>query len=262
MAGEESRSLKVRSIVGVVPIYAICMLKREQVDRLPGFRKRLEWFLNNSPGLAGYVSDAESENPDFAGSKFIALVPKDRLLRVLRYVLDESEFLSDYGVRALSKYHEAHPFETKMAGQRLIVNYLPGEGDSRMFGGNSNWRGPIWFPINILLLNALQRYHAVYGDALKVECPAGSGNRLTLLQVEQELAKRLADLFKRDGSGRRPAHGNERRYIDEPHWRDLVLFNEYFCGDTGRGIGASHQTGWTALAGSCLSRMHGVKKHI
>jgi hypothetical protein len=262
VVGEESRSLKVRSIVGVVPIYAVCMLKREQVDRLPGFRKRLDWFLNNSPGLAGYVSDVESENPEFAGSKFIALVPKDRLLRVLRHVLDESEFLSDYGVRALSKYHEAHPFEIKMSGQRLIVNYLPGEGDSRMFGGNSNWRGPIWFPINILLLSALQGYHAVYGDGLKVECPTGSGNLLTLLQVQQELAKRLADLFKRDGSGRRPAHGDERRYIDEPYWRDLVLFSEYFSGDTGRGIGASHQTGWTALAGACLSRMHGVKRHI
>jgi hypothetical protein len=262
VVGKESRSLKVRSIVGVVPIYAVCMLKREQVDRLPGFRKRLDWFLNNSPGLAGYVSDAESENPEFAGSKFIALVPKDRLLRVLRHVLDESEFLSDYGVRALSKYHEAHPFEIKLAGQRLIVNYLPGEGDSRMFGGNSNWRGPIWFPINILLLGALQRYHAVYGDSLRVECPTGSGNLLTLLQVEQELANRLAHLFKRDEAGRRPAHGHERRYIDEPHWRDLVLFSEYFCGDTGRGIGASHQTGWTALAGACLSRMHGVQRHI
>jgi hypothetical protein len=262
MVGKESRALKVRSIVGVVPIYAICILKREQVERLPGFCKRLDWFLNNSPGLAGYVSDSESEDPEFAGSKFIALVPKDRLLRVLHRVLDEFEFLSDHGVRALSKYHEAHPFEIELAGQQLVVNYLPGEGNSGMFGGNSNWRGPVWFPINILLLNALRRYHAVYGDGLKVECPTGSGNLLTLLQVEQELAKRLADLFKRDQSGRRAAHGDERRYIDEPHWRDLVLFSEYFCGDTGRGIGASHQTGWTALAGSCLSQMHGVKSHI
>jgi hypothetical protein len=261
-SGEDPVALKIRSIVGVVPLYAVCLLKREQVEKLPGFSKRLNWFLKNSPGLSGYVSDVESEDPALKGSKFIALVPKDRLQRILRCVLDETEFLSDHGIRALSKCHEDHPYEIELGGQKLVVKYLPAEGDSGMFGGNSNWRGPVWFPVNILLLNALERYHAVYGDAFKVECPTGSGNLMTLLQVQQELEKRLVGLFTRDASGRRASHGDEQRYIDDPHWRDLVLFSEYFCGDSGRGTGASHQTGWTALVTTCLRRMNGAKPQI
>jgi len=260
--GSDPIALKIRSIVGVVPLYAICLLKREQIEKLPGFSKRLHWFLKNSPGLARYVSDVETEDSAFKGSKFLALVPKERLLRILRYVLDETEFLSDHGIRALSKYHDEHPYEIELAGRKLVIKYLPGEGDSGMFGGNSNWRGPVWFPVNILLLNALERYHVVYGDALKLECPTGSGKFLTLLEVQREIGRRLVSLFTRDESGRRASHGEERRYIDDPYWRDLVLFSEYFCGDTGRGAGASHQTGWTALVATCLLRVNGNKGKV
>ena len=255
---QQPKPLHVRSIVGIVPLYAIGILHRNEVECLPGFVKRMKWFLENKPELARHVTQAETSDPKYAGSHFVALVPRDRLLRILRCVFDETEFLSEHGVRALSKHHEHHPYEVELAGQKLTVRYVPGEGDSGMFGGNSNWRGPVWFPVNILLLNALERYHAVYGDDLKVECPAGSGNLMTLLEAAEEIERRLARLFLRDADGRRASHGSERRYTDDPHWRDLVLFNEYFCGDTGRGIGASHQTGWTALAATCIKKMHRI----
>ena len=254
--GEDARSLKVRSIVGIVPIFAIGILVKEKIEKLHGFRQRMEWFLKHKPHLAQHVAVAECADESIRGSYFIELVPKERLLRILAYVLDESEFLSDHGVRSLSKYHDEHPFEIELHGQKLTVRYTPGEGDSGLFGGNSNWRGPIWFPVNFLLINALQRYYKVYGDSLKVECPTGSGNQMNLLEVSEELERRLATLFIRDDKGQRVCHGDERRYIDDPHWRDLLLFSEYFCGDTGRGLGASHQTGWTALITTCLAKWH------
>ena len=221
--------------------------------------KRLKWFLANKPDLARYVTQVESTEPEYAGSHFIALVPKERLLRILRRMFSETEFLSDHGVRALSRLHHEQPYQVDLAGKTMTVKYVPAEGDSGLFGGNSNWRGPVWFPMNILLLNALERYNAIYGEGLKVECPTGSGTMLTLLEAAEELSRRLVSLFLRDDAGRRAAHGDERRYIDDPHWRDLVLFSEYFDGDTGRGLGASHQTGWTALAATCLEKMHGIK---
>jgi hypothetical protein len=248
--------------VGVVPLFAICILHKEDVERLPGFCKRMQWFLENKLDLARHVSDVETADPELAGSNFIALVPKERLLRILRRVLDETAFLSGHGVRALSKFHKDHPYQVEIEGKVLTVKYVPGEGDSGMFGGNSNWRGPIWFPMNVLLLNALERYHAVYGTDFKVECPSGSGTMLTLQEVQEEIARRLVRLFLRDSQGRRPAHGDEQRYMDNPHWKDLVLFSEYFCGDTGRGTGASHQTGWTALAATCMERMHRMKATV
>ena len=259
---EPSKPLKVHSIVGIIPLFAICVLHKEDVERLPGFRKRLRWFLENKPELAKHVSDVETSDPALAESKFVALVPKERLLRILTSVLDETAFLSDHGVRALSKYHSGTPYEIELRGQKMVVRYVPAEGDSGMFGGNSNWRGPVWFPMNILLLNALDGYHAVYGESVKVECPTGSGNMLTLQEVQEEIARRLVGLFLRDGNGCRPAHGDERRYVDNPYWKDLVLFSEYFCGDTGRGTGASHQTGWTALAATCMEKMHRVKQSV
>jgi hypothetical protein len=167
-------------------------------------------------------------------------------------VLDENEFLSDYGVRAVSRYHRDHPFEFQADGQALTVRYLPGESDSNLFGGNSNWRGPIWFPVNYLLIEALQRYHLFYGDTLKVECPTGSGRLMNLLQVSRELARRLTSIFLKDAQGRRPVHGQTGLYAKDPAWQDLILFYEYFHGDTGRGLGASHQTGWTALVARLL----------
>jgi hypothetical protein len=259
IGGNRPKALHVHSIVGIVPLYAIGLLHKDEIGRLPGFRKRMQWFLKNKEELARHVRQTETSNTDYAGSHFIALVPKERLLRILRRLLDETEFLSEHGVRALSKIHEQDPYRVELAGQTLTVKYVPGEGDSGMFGGNSNWRGPVWFPANFLLIQALERYHDVYGNQCKVECPIGSGNLMTLLEVAEEIARRLASLFLRDSSGRRAAHGDERPYSDDPHWRDLILFNEYFCGDTGRGIGASHQTGWTALAATCIEVMHRMR---
>ncbi len=255
----EPKTLNVHSIVGLVPMFAIGILHKGQIEKLPGFTKRLKWFLANKPDLARYVTQVETEDPEHAGSHFVALVPKERLLRILQRVFDESEFLSGHGVRALSRLHHEHPYQVDLDGKTMTVKYVPAEGDSGMFGGNSNWRGPVWFPMNILLLIALERYHAVYGDDLKVECPTGSGTMLTLMEAAQEIARRLVGLFLRDENGRRPSHGTEQRYVDDPHWRDLVLFSEYFDGDNGRGIGASHQTGWTALAATCLEKMQQIK---
>jgi hypothetical protein len=186
------------------------------------------------------------------GHRLLAIPSKERLTRVLRYVLDEREFLSPYGVRSVSKVHEREPFRLRVDGEEYAVGYTPGESDTGIFGGNSNWRGPVWFPSNYLLAEALERYHHFYGDELRVECPTGSGRLMNLSEVARELNRRLAALFLRDESGRRPCHGADARYQSDPAWRDLVLFYEYFHGDTGRGVGASHQTGWTALAARCI----------
>jgi hypothetical protein len=184
--------------------------------------------------------------------RLLAIPSRDRLLRVLRYLLDENEFLSPYGIRSLSRTYRDRPYTFSLAGTSTIVEYVPGESNTGLFGGNSNWRGPVWFPVNYLLIEALERYHHFYGDSLQVECPTGSGEMMNLEQVAEEIARRLASLFLPDTSGRRPCHGDDRRFAEDPHWRDLVLFYEYFHGETGRGCGASHQTGWTALATRCL----------
>jgi hypothetical protein len=186
------------------------------------------------------------------GHRLLAIPSRERLERMLRYMLDENEFLSPYGIRSVSKYHERNPYVFHVNGSEYRVDYVPGESNSGLFGGNSNWRGPIWFPINYLLIEALERYHHFYGDALKVECPTGSGHMMNLQQVADELRARLARIFLPDENGRRPCHGAEGRYATDPHWKDLVLFYEYFHGDNGRGVGASHQTGWTALVTRCL----------
>jgi hypothetical protein len=172
-------------------------------------------------------------------------------VRLLKYMLDENEFLSPYGIRSLSKVH-AEPFEFDLDRQHFSIQYTPGESDTALFGGNSNWRGPIWFPVNYLIIEALERYHYFYGDSLKVECPTGSGKHLTLAEVAREIERRLSSLFTADAHGRRPCHGGDERYSNDPHWRDLILFHEHFHGDTGRGLGANHQTGWTALVTRCL----------
>lgn len=189
---------------------------------------------------------------DNCPQRLLAIPTRERLQRVLHYVLDETEFLSPHGIRSVSKVHDAHPYEIDVQGMTHRVDYVPAEGNTGLFGGNSNWRGPIWFPINYLVLEALERYHHFYGDDLKVECPVGSGRLLTLQQVAQELEQRLARIFLPDASGHRPCHGGETRYASDPHWKDLVLFHEYFHGDNGRGVGASHQTGWTALVLRCI----------
>ncbi len=254
--GRESKVLRVRSIVGLIPICGIEIMPKQDLDKLPAFRRRIDWFVKHKPHLARYISAAENPDPAQAGAQFIELVPKDRLLRILAKVLDETEFLSDFGIRSLSRYYLDHPFTIELSGKELEVRYTPAEGDSGLFGGNSNWRGPIWFPINFLLINALERYHQVYGPSLTVECPTGSGRHMTMLQVAQELERRLCSIVLRDRQGSRPCHGTEERYRSDPAWKDLVLFYEYFCGDTGRGCGASHQTGWTALVLTCFAKLH------
>jgi len=244
--------LRIRSLVGVIPLFAVEILEEKVIDRLPGFRKRMDWFLKHRSDLARHISYMESDDGDGHGHRLLAIPSKERLARVLRYVLDESEFLSPHGVRSVSKVHEREPFVLHVDGHEHRVEYTPAESDTGLFGGNSNWRGPVWFPLNYLLIEALERYAHFYGESLKVECPTGSGTWMTLDQVARELGARLGSLFLRDDFGRRPVHGDEKRYQSDPAWRDLVLFYEYFHGDTGRGVGASHQTGWSALAVRCL----------
>jgi hypothetical protein len=240
--------LKTRSMVGLLPLIAAEIIEDETINALPGFKKRFEWFLKHKPELSRHISTACSEH----GHRLLAIPSKERLTRVLRFMLDESEFLSPHGLRAVSKFHEQNPYVFEIMGERHVVDYVPGESNTWLFGGNSNWRGPIWFPVNYLIIESLERYHHFYGDDLKVECPTGSGHWLNLQQVAQELERRLAGLFLPDADGRRPCHGDDARWANDPHWRELVLFHEYFHGETGRGVGASHQTGWTALAVRCL----------
>jgi len=246
-----TQPLRVRSMVGVIPLFAVEILDDATLAKLPGFRKRMEWFLENRKDLARHVAFGEkcSTRRDEAGRtlRLLAIPSRERLERVLRYLLDEREFLSPWGIRSLSKVHERQPFVLKAGGEEFRVDYAPGESVTATFGGNSNWRGPVWLPVNYLLIEALERYHHFFGDELRVECPVGSGQRLTLKEVAHELASRLARLFLPDERGRRPCHGDDERHAKDPAFRDLVLFHEYFHGETGRGLGASHQTGWTAL---------------
>jgi hypothetical protein len=245
--------MKVRSLVGLFPLIAVEILEDEVINKLPGFRKRLDWFLSHRKDLAQEISYMASDCREaMHGHRLLAIPSRDRLERVLRYMLDENEFLSPFGIRSVSKYHEHNPYVFHVNGSEYRVDYVPGESNSGLFGGNSNWRGPIWFPGNYLLIEALERYGHFYGDGLKVECPTGSGKMMNLQQVADELRARLARIFLPDASGRRPCHWTEARYATDPHWKDLVLFYEYFHGDNGRGCGASHQTGWTALIARCL----------
>lgn len=249
--------LKIRSIVGLIPLLTVDLLYDRVVDALPGFKRRTKWFLAYRQNLGEFMTYLEQSDTTAGGDgmRLQAIPTRNRLSRMLRYLLDESEFLSPYGIRSLSKYHQEHPFEYELDGQRLRVAYLPGESDSAMFGGNSNWRGPIWFPLNYLILEALERYHLFYGESLRVECPTGSGQFMNLKQVADELRRRLAKLFLADDEGDRPCYARGDRFRNDPHWRDLVLFYEYFHADTGRGLGASHQTGWTALIAPILATL-------
>jgi hypothetical protein len=236
--------LKVRSLVGLMPLAATAVLPADLRERLPRFFEQAQWFLERHPHTAAVLT--VPLNVGAGGSRILSLVNPDKLRRILGYMLDENEFLSPYGIRSLSRYHAEHPYVFNASGQEYRVGYVPGDSDSGMFGGNSNWRGPIWMPMQLMLIRALVNQYAHLGNDFKVECPVGSGRQLNLLQVSQELARRLSRLFIRNMRGHRPAHGDHRRWSDE-HWRDHVLFYEYFHGDTGAGIGASHQTGWTGL---------------
>ena len=268
--------MRIRSIVGIIPLFAAEVLDDRQIDRLPGFKKRMELVPQTSARPARHISyckhrgNGTSGKADVPGGHRLLAIPSlERLQRVLRYLLDENEFLSPYGVRSVSRVHKNRPFVLRHSdGQEHCVDYEPGEATSGLFGGNSNWRGPIWFPINFLLIEALERYHHFYGDEISVECPAGSGRQLNLKQVAREISSRLARIFLPDSSGRRPCHGDSQKFADDPYWRSYPLFYEYFHGETGRGCGASHQTGWTALVVpllrdvACPSRMEKTPRAV
>jgi hypothetical protein len=238
--------LRIRSLVGLLPLCSVSVLKQKTIDALPNFRKRMDWFLVNRPDLLKYITvrRATGKNP---GRCLLAIPTKDRLLKSLKYMLDSEEFLSEFGIRSLSKAHGKQPFTFEHGGQRHQVAYAPGEATTEMFGGNSNWRGPIWFPTNYLLIEALERYAYFYGDSFTIEYPTGSGKMATLREIAIDLCDRLIALFLPDETGHRPCFGDATRYGEVDHWKDLLLFHEYFHAETGEGIGASHQTGWTAL---------------
>jgi Glycosyl hydrolase family 63 C-terminal domain len=235
--------IRVRSMVGLLPLIAVEVLDDEDIEHLPAFKKRMQWFLENRPDLARVVTFGAQDH----GHLMLALPTRERLVRVLKHMLDENELLSPFGIRSLSKVHEATPFRLDLDGQTFSVDYEPGESRTWLFGGNSNWRGPVWMPVNYLLVEALERYHHFYGEDLKVECPTGSGVMMNLGEVATELSNRLARIFRLDTKGARPLYGGNARYATDPQSRDLLLFHEYFHAETGRGVGASHQTGWTAL---------------
>jgi hypothetical protein len=250
--------LRIRSAVGLVPLFAAESLDDELLHQLPIFRDRLAWFFANRPELARTIStelDADHHR------RLLAIPSRARLTRVLRVMLDEQEFLSPYGVRSMSRFHHDNPYRLPLEGRTYEVHYAPAESDVGLFGGNSNWRGPIWFPMNYLIVEALKRYHHFYGDSFRIECPTGSGVMMTLEQVAAELERRLVQLFLPDARGARPCHGGDPRYAEDPAFRDLVLFFEYFHGDNGRGLGASHQTGWTALAANVIERVAAARKN-
>jgi hypothetical protein len=244
--------LKIHSMVGLIPLFAVATIEPDILEDLPDFKLRLNWFFKYRPHLAALVS--RWQEPGMGERRLLALLRGHRMKRVLRRMLDEQEFLSPYGVRALSRYHAERPYVFDAGGQRYTVEYQPAESNSGLFGGNSNWRGPVWFPVNFLIIESLQHFHHYYGDDFKVECPSGSGRYLTLMEIADELSRRLISIFVRDEKGQRPVFGNHELFRRDPHWRDYVLFYEYFHGDNGTGLGASHQTGWTGVVAELIQQ--------
>jgi Mannosylglycerate hydrolase MGH1-like glycoside hydrolase domain len=243
--------LKVRSMVGLIPLFAVMTLEPVEVNRLTGFKRRMQWFIDHSPELASHLD--MSQQTSAGPRRLLSIVNRERLVRVLSYMLDESEFLSPHGIRALSKYHQQHPYTLQLDGYSHRVDYEPAESTTSMFGGNSNWRGPVWFPMNFLLIESLQKFHHYFGESLKVEFPTGSGHQMSLWEVAAEISRRLTRLFLWGPDGR-PAHGSYARFRSDPHWKDYVLFYEYFHGDNGTGLGASHQTGWSGLVAKLIEQ--------
>jgi hypothetical protein len=244
--------MRIRSMVGLIPLFAVETLEPELLDRLPGFKRRLEWFIDNRRDLVDNVACMRTRGNK--ERRLLSIVGRDQLRRVLQVMLDEQEFLSPYGIRALSRHHHEHPYTLAVNGTDYRVNYEPAESSTGLFGGNSNWRGPIWFPVNYLLIESLQKFHHYLGDSFTVEFPARSGRFLTLWEVAAELSRRLSNLFLRDDKGERPVYHGISKFQADPNWNDLLMFHEYFHGDTGRGVGASHQTGWTGLVAKLLQQ--------
>jgi len=248
----EGFPLKVRSMVGLIPLFAVETLDLDLLESLPNFKKRMDWFLQNRPDLCDQIADMEAEGVE--NRRLFALVNREKLKRVLQVMLSETEFLSDYGIRALSRWHKLNPYFLEVDGKEYRVEYEPAESKSGLFGGNSNWRGPIWFPVNYLLIESLQKFHWYYGDDFKIEFPTGSEKMLNLWEISQELSRRLSHIFLQDEEGNRPFNGNVETFQTDEFWKDHLLFYEYFHGDNGQGIGASHQTGWTGLVAKLLQQ--------
>jgi hypothetical protein len=240
-----AQRLKVRSMVGLLPLCAVTVFEGELKGKFPEMGERLKGFLEARPELRQDIHDPLKFGQK--GRRLAAVLNEQRLRRVLASMLNENDFLSPYGIRSLCLCHAEHPFVFHVGGQEYRVSYLPAESDSGMFGGNSNWRGPIWMPVNILIIRALLQYYVYYGNDFTVECPTGSGRQMNLYQVAEEITRRLANIFLRGKDGRRPVYGGIRKFQEDPHWRDYLLFYEYFHGDNGAGLGASHQTGWTGV---------------
>jgi hypothetical protein len=240
-----AQRLKVRSMVGLLPFCAVTVFEGELLKKYPDLIPRYRRFLDARPELTRFMQDPGKQGME--GRRLASVLNEEKLRRVLARMLDEKEFFSPYGIRSISRGHLDNPYVFRNGDQEYRVTYLSAESDSGMFGGNSNWRGPIWMPVNGLIVRALLQYYAYYGDSFTVECPTGSGRQMTLYQVAEELSRRLSNIFLRDANGRRAVYGGTRKFQEDPHWRDLLMFYEYFHGDNGAGLGASHQTGWTGI---------------
>ncbi len=259
LEGKESKKMKVRSIVGLIPLFAVEPIREELFNSLPEFKKRLDFFLREKPKLAALVSSWIQ--PGYEKRRLFSLLRGHRMKSVLHRMLDSDEFLSDYGIRSLSKYHDKHPYAMKIKGDILSIKYTPGESDTRMFGGNSNWRGPIWFPINYLIIESLKKFDFYYGGNFSIEYPSGSGNFLTMDVIAKELSLRCIKIFLKDENGNRPVYGSSEKFQKDPHFKDYVLFYEYFHGDSGKGLGASHQTGWTGLVAEMIHKYYKEREY-
>jgi len=247
-----AQRLKVRSLVGLLPICATSIVEKEQREKVPSVVQAIRERQRRMPELCNYMHLTGPGNFGVAERGILAVVNKERLLRILSRMLDENEFLGKHGIRSISKYHEEHPYILYVNGQEHRVDYLPAESNTGMFGGNSNWRGPVWMPMNAMIIRALQQYYLYYGDNLKVECPTGSGRMMNLFEVSKEISDRLISTFTLDSNGKRPVYGGTEKFQTDPNWRDYILFYEYFHGDNGAGLGASHQTGWTGLVAKLI----------
>jgi len=237
--------MKVRSLVGLLPFCAVTVFDGELLEQYPQIAQRTQRFLRGRPELTSFIHDPAKRGEH--GRMLASVLNEQKLRRVLAKLLDENEFFGSHGIRSISRFHRDHPYVFRTPTEEFRVSYLPAESDNGMFGGNSNWRGPVWMPVNGLIVRALLQYYSYYGDSFTVECPTGSGRQRTLYQVAEELSHRLAGIFLKDENGQRPVYGGTRKFQDDPHWRDLILFFEYFHGDNGAGVGASHQTGWSGI---------------
>jgi hypothetical protein len=249
--GDATR-LKIRSMVGLLPLCAATVFEPGTMARHPRVIALIQLFRKRHPEVVKQISPSAESFIGFANRRLATVCNKEKLERILKYMLDENEFLSPYGIRSLSKYHLEHPFSFQLGGQEYKVQYLPAESNTGMFGGNSNWRGPVWMPVNALIIRGLLNMYPFYGPDFKVECPTGSGKYMTLYEVAKEIGRRNASIFLRNGDGKRPVYGGTKKFQEDPHWRDYILFYEYFHGDDGAGLGASHQTGWTGLVARAL----------